>query len=372
MGKYVLLMTFASALALAYFTQQSNQTARATNEDRAERQEMVLARQIARSAFNEAMSQAKRGLGDFSERTDVEYEGGEFDILYSVPTPSSEIIDGVNWRMLDVKAEGRFPVEEPQTTYRITAAARQAISEDVNAITAGESVDFTASGPGCDTCINGNDGAGGEARRGISLPPDKDEARDPEVVCDELRNGNNNNGSNGNNNDSPVVGSGEGGCDIKKRSDDRDDEVDRVMDAIGERIRESSSSKVERYGGVSFDNNTSPENTRILYIEDGVEAKISQDWHGLVFVSKSEKSDSNNESSVRGKVTVNGKHSIKGGLIMEEGSKFRLNGGGTGNNVDYHTGRLLGLVDVLPMLGEPVEVMGRSGQVANGDEESSN
>jgi hypothetical protein len=370
MGKYVLLMVFAAALSLAYFSQQSHRSAQAANEDQVERQKVVLARQIARSAFNEGISRVKRGVGKSLESEGLEDEkyqvgefdeGGEFDLTFS--NIKTEIKDKVNWRLADVMAEGRFPVEEPQTIYRIEATARQAIKEEVNAMTIGESIGFTINGPGCKECINGNDDAGGKPQLGISLP----QGGDSDAVCDKFKNGGGGKGKGGKGKGgTPIVGVGEG-CSVETRSEDRDDEVDRVMEAIGETIRESSSSKIEVYDGENVENSTSPESPGILYVEDGKKAKISNDWYGLVFVSKSERSDSDDEDSKRGQVTLDGKHSIKGALLMQEGSKFRLNGGGTGDNIDYNTSRLLALVDVLPMLGDPVRITDRCGGVVQSD-----
>lgn len=387
MGKYVLLMVFATALGLAYFSQQSYQTAQATSKERAERQEVVLARQIARSAFNKGMSRVKRGVGedllDLGQE-DVRYEGGEFDLAYS--NLETKIIDKINWKRVDITAEGRFPVEEPQTTYRITATARQAISEDVSAITAGESVQFDPKGPGCKKCINGSDAAGGEDRAGVTLPPDGD----PQSVCDAFKNGNGGGGKGkGNNNGGgggggvPIIGAGDG-CSVEKRSDDRDGEVDRVMEAIEDRILDSEDSPtVEIYDGGDIENNTTPEDPGILYIEEGEEAKMSQDWHGVVFISSSGGEESeggfeedSEEDIEAGQLTLNGNTSINGSVLMDKGAKFRLNGGGKGSgktsNIQYNTSSLLGLVDVLPMLGEPVEITDRRGEVVRNEAEVPN
>lgn len=348
MGKYAVLITFAAALSLAFYSQAAMQTDQATNEDQVERQETVLARSIARSAFNIGESEARRGVGQTilsKGKDDVRHEGGEFDLTYSNLT--TKTIDKINWRLVDIMAEGRYPVEAPQEKYRITATARQAISEDVNGITAGGEVGFDADGPGCDECISGNDAGGGKKRYGISIRPDGN----PEAVCDSLRRTGKVS--------TPVVGK-DGGCSVKARTEERDDEVSRFMSAIGETIRESSSDKVEIYDGGSVENNTSSQDPGILYIEDGKEAEISSDWHGLVFVSNSEGADAVNEFSERGQITVNGQHSIRGALLMQKGSRFLLDGGGTGDNVQYNTNRLLKLVRVLPMLGEPVEIRRRS------------
>mgnify|MGYP000653868635 CR=1 FL=1 len=91
------------------------------------------------------------------------------------------------------------------------------------------------------------------------------------------------------------------------------------------------------------------------------------------FLSPEEEED---EDIERGQLTLNGNTSINGAMLLEKGSKFRLNGGGKGSgkssNIQYNTSSLLGLVDVLPMLGEPVEITDREGQVVSNNEELPN
>ena len=373
MGKYALLIALAGLLGMSYLTQQSLSTSQDTSADLSERQRTVIARQIARSAFNEGVSEANRGVGTrllSKDREDVAYEGGEFDLAYS--NVGTEIRNNINWKYVDLSAEGRFPREGDQAKYRINATARQAISEDVNAITAGESVTFDPKGPGCAKCINGNDDAGGKSRAGVTLPPDGD----TQAVCDAFKNGDSNNGSNGKKGP-PIIGAGED-CSVKERSDDREGKVDWLMGAIKERILDSkSSSMVEIYDGGSINNNTSPSNPRILYIAEG-EVKLSKDWHGLVFVSGSDDEDSelidvDIIGDEAGQLTLNGNTSVNGSVLMGKEAKFRLNGGGKGSgkssNIQYNTNNLLGLVEVLPMLGEPIEITDRCGKVVGENEE---
>jgi len=370
MGKYVLLLTLAAVLGFSYFAQRSQQTAQATSENQAERQETVLARQIARSAFNRGISEAKRGIGDpllAQSQEAVEYEKGEFDLTYSNLT--TEIKDLIHWKRIDVTATGRFPVDSPQKTYRISATARQAIKEEVNALTAAESVDFHVNGPGCknQTCIDGTDAGGGKNRHGVSLPPEGD----GQAVCDAFEHGtsgssNNGNGNNGNGGGSGSAIAGKGsGCSVKTRTEDRDEEVNRVMEAIQHLLDSEDSDKIQVYdegaeGGP--DEYPTEDDPGILYVKDaggkesGKGVKLSDDWHGLVFVAEGEQ------------ITVNGQHGIKGGLLLEKNAKFRLNGGGSGDNVVYNTSRLLDLVDVLPMLGEPVQITDRAGTLVSASE----
>ncbi|MFO8098422.1 MAG: hypothetical protein R6T83_02230, partial [Salinibacter sp.] len=86
MGKYVLLLTFAALLGATYFTQYTSQTSTAASEDQAERQEEVLARQVARSAFSDGVSDVKRNFDSISdgETRQGTYENGDYQTVLQV------------------------------------------------------------------------------------------------------------------------------------------------------------------------------------------------------------------------------------------------------------------------------------------------
>lgn len=81
MGKYALLITIAAVLGVILLSSQARDTALKTSEDQVERQEEILARQIARSGFNVGLSAIRSALEDqdanaFNLPSDsVDYEG---------------------------------------------------------------------------------------------------------------------------------------------------------------------------------------------------------------------------------------------------------------------------------------------------------
>lgn len=86
MGKYVLLSVLAGALGTGLLMFGSQQTSLNTVDDQAEREAVVIARQIARSAFNTGLSQLKQDFNSYRvDRTGVPYEHGTFDLSASGP-----------------------------------------------------------------------------------------------------------------------------------------------------------------------------------------------------------------------------------------------------------------------------------------------
>lgn len=367
MGKYAALLTLALGLGMTILAHQGMQTDLDTSEDQATRQETILARQIARSAFGNAISELKGGLGGCCSPESGEYEGGSYEVTY--PSQGKKIIDGRNWRYVDVRVTGTYG----GSTYKITATAGQFIRPSFDGLTA-ESVNFDISGPGCgnDPCISGYDAAGGEARHGISLSPNK--GNDPQGICEAFKSGggNSGNGNSGNGNPGTSGSSGGGsgnnvvgvgsGCSVAIRDSEEEKKTRKVVDNIEQAILEwtdenPSSDRVQTCDGVvgcSLQGNTQGEG--VLYVEEGEDLVLSGNtrWDGLIYVADG------------GSVRINGggnAKNINGALMMEENVTFELSGGGAGHNVLRNTKTLLDLIDVLPMLGEPVQILNRNSRV---------
>jgi len=364
MGKYIVLTTFALALTLTFGAQQRMQVDSDTSQDQAARQETILARQVAQSAFRSVASDLKKNgvAGCCTAGSSGEYEGGTFEVSY--PDEGIKEIGDRNWRYVDLRVRGTYG----EKTYEITATAGQYISGSFDGLTA-ESVNFDISGPGCgnDPCISGYDAAGGEDRRGISLSPNK--GNDPQEICEAFKSGGGNPG-NGNSGSSGSAGGGSGnnivgvgsGCSVKTRSSEEEKRTRKVMNNVERAIQEwadenPSSNRVQTCDGIvgcSLQGNTQEEG--VLYVEEGEDLVLSGNtrWDGLIYVADG------------GSVRINGggnAKNINGALMMEENVTFELNGGGAGHNVLRNTNALLDLVDVLPMLGEPVQVFNRNGRV---------
>lgn len=87
MGKYILLSVLATALGTGILMLDSQRTSVDTTKNEAEREEAIIARQIARSAFNRGLSTLKQNFGTSREDlTDVPYEGGSFDLTSTGPS----------------------------------------------------------------------------------------------------------------------------------------------------------------------------------------------------------------------------------------------------------------------------------------------
>ncbi|MFP4229066.1 MAG: hypothetical protein ACLFTE_09590, partial [Salinivenus sp.] len=233
MGKYVLLLTFAALLGATYFTQSMNQTSNAASEDQAERQEEVLARQVARSAFSDGMSDVKRNFDDITdgETRRGTYEDGTYDLSFAV----SKTGDGE--REVTVTARGTYPAEAEagsrQATYYLsgTATRRGSVSSVFNAVTSAGEAEFEINGPGCSggPCVSGIDAGDGDDRHGISMPELENPGEEEDEICETFS--------------QKVVGK-ESGCDVKSRGQATDEwvqkEFEQVWKAVETLIKEDS------------------------------------------------------------------------------------------------------------------------------------
>jgi hypothetical protein len=332
MGKYALLIGLAATLGLTIMSAQRNRTSQSASEKQAERQEVVLARQIARSMFKEGVSEAKSSFDTIGDKTE---HGDHEDGTYQIHFDASSTSDG---KVVDVTAEGTYE----EYTYQIQASVRRdtIVSSVFNAVTASTPVNFSIQGGGCSggPCVSGLDAGGRADRHGITVP----NSESAESICDEFHNGDYDSGD-----DTNLEGKA-GGCDVQVRTSAHDEWVEGQLDQMTETIKDAIDAEnedVTSCSGCKLGDFDDSESEGILYVTDG-EFTIngSGSWDGLVFVG--------NQGSVR----FNGGGSddnINGGLILqdwadyEQDDEFTLNGG---NSVKYNSSQLLKYVDTLPSI----------------------
>lgn len=340
MGKYTLLLAFASALGLAYFAQQSNQTAQDTSSDQAERQGTVIARQIARSAFNDGISEVRRDFEGISDDSKTgTYEQGEYRLEYDVSNAGTE-----NKSVL-ITAEGTYG----ETTYRIRGRAerRSQVTSLFNGITASGLVTFQVKGGGCSggPCVSGVDAGGAETRHGISLPHDAN----PDQVCEEFN---------------YEVEGIEDGCDVVSRTEERDEWVGKKIQALEDEIlnaQENGSSEIVQCDGCRMDR--MEEDSGILYVTGELTFNGDRTWKGIVYVDSG------------GSIRINGggdARNINGGLLMEgvteydDDEDFDMRGG---NRVKYNTENIKEYIDILPSIEtKTVQIADRSSGIVRSGE----
>lgn len=118
MGKYSLLITLGVATAISVLSLQAEKTSLDTNEQQAQRQGQLIARQIARSGYNSVLSQARIESGDDKKVGEIvsdvgtltgRYEGGEYEAWLTKISPTA-------YKAVSV---GRFEVNGEPVTYRI-------------------------------------------------------------------------------------------------------------------------------------------------------------------------------------------------------------------------------------------------------------
>jgi hypothetical protein len=396
MGKYALLLTFSVGLALAYFGQQSMQISSAANEDQVERQKTVLARQIARSAFNNAVSNIKRDWCSVPTGTEepVPYEQGEYEVTFGFSGGGEEGEDSSGedscaGKRITATVTSYYPGKEDtdKVSYQIegTAEQRKMVSGLFSGLTAsGALSQLRVNGCGGGNCVSGDPG-GGEGRPGMNLPGSMAEDLDGNGCP-----------SNGWGKGDIVAGSesvaNECGVQVRGAADDK--WVTGKMSAIRSEIEselESSnpSSDITVCGeggndtgppddedtGPPEDRETGPPNQRGPFALASMSAEIdnrggrppgdcSIDGEGILLVPEGKTARANGGPprwdgfvyvEEGGTIRINGggsTQSISGGLLMEGGSNFRMNGG---ERVQYDPDELRKYVDLLPSI-ETTEV----------------
>jgi len=388
MGKYALLITIAAALGVSYYSQQSLSTSQDTSRDLSERQRTVIARQIARSAFNNAVSKVKTEWCNVPAGIELtSYEKGEYEVTFSSSsTGGGEGEDGGGedscaGKSITVTVTGYYPGKDPpnKVSYRIegTAEQRTMVSGLFSGLTASGALSkLRVNGCGGGGCTSGVPPGGGEGRSGMSLPASMEEHINDEG-CPE----------NGWEQGDIVAGEGSAvnECGVQVRDASAEGWVQSKMNAIKSEITsEENTSDVTVCGsggngtgppddketGPPDDKDTGPPNNRgpfafasmsvetgssgggppgdcaldgegILLVPDGKTATANGGpprWDGLVYVEDG------------GGVTINGggnTQSINGGLLMEGGSSFLMNGG---ERVQYDPNELSKYEDLLPSI----------------------
>lgn len=329
MGKYIFLVIMAVTLGTTLLASQGMQTDQDTSESQSARQEKVLARQIANSAFEMGTSELRRDYEGWRvDRNSVSHEGGSYDVSATGPP------NGPVW----LEVFGRYG----DALYKLTANVIRdtETSSLFNAITTLTPIDYDVAGGGCSgsPCISGLDEGGRIDRHGISTPP----GEDTNDICDEF--------------DDKVVGKADG-CDVWSRTDGEDEWVHREMNTIESQIQnviDAGSDQVTtcdgcRAGDLSTDRG-------ILYVTGELRFDGNEQWNGLVYVADG------------GSVRINGgghTRNINGGLLVsdntdfENGEVFNMNGG---NSVVYNSDQLKKLFNTLPAARtKMVKITDRSG-----------
>jgi len=342
MGKYALLIVAASLLGFVFFARQSSRIDQDTSEDQDARQGSVIARQIARSAFNDGISEVKRTFDTIAPTSrEGSRENGSYVLRFDTSSTSGK-------KRVTVTVEGTYR----SSTYQIqgTAVKDTAVSALYNAITASRPVTFDVSGGGCSggPCVSGVDVGGRDDRHGITLP----ETQDTGPVCDEF---------------GGAVEGKSGGCDVHSRIGEHDDWVLSKLDDVQANIENAIANNHEdvtvcdgcRAGDFNQDGE---QNSGILFVTGEFRINGSDQWNGLVFVSDG------------GSVRINGGGSarnINGGLLLQENTafvedeEFDMNGG---NAVQYNSQELLKYIDILPSLEtSTIRVNDRSGRILRSD-----
>lgn len=325
MGKYVLLITFATALGVAVIMSQARETSLGTNEDQVERQEKVLARQIARSAFNIATSKIKQDFEGWRvSRTGVEHDGGAYDVI------AEDIADRA---AASIQTTGYYG----ESAYRVSGEAVQGLPTALfNAVTVeGEPDDFDVSGPGKGPNASGIDRAEREDRHGITLPG----SMDSEEMCEKFKD---------------QVEGRSSDCDVVSRGAELDEWITEEMEKLKSEIESLSAGEKSVChadgSGCDLKGKGNHSGSGILHVKGDLVINGQYEWSGLVFVEEG------------AEIRINGggnATNVNGSLLMEEGASFDMNGG---RAIQYNSDEILKLVDRLPTAGtEEVEITGRSG-----------
>lgn len=193
MGKYVLLITLGVSAALAAYAGQFKSAQVEAGEEITDRQKLVLARQIARSAYASGASELKRNFSASLNQC-KRLDGGTFELTTS-PLPGDTV---------QVRAVGRHGADGCSCTdcpqYAISGEATLDPNGSFSALTFdGPLESANLSGGGRGPVISGNDASEEQDRNGVSLSRAADEQKMKEEFCKRF--------------DSDVQGIG-GGCDV--------------------------------------------------------------------------------------------------------------------------------------------------------------
>lgn len=365
MGKYTLLLTLAAVLGFTYFAQQSQQRARSANEDQVERQKTVIARQIARSAFDKGLSKVKRNFGSISEHsTSKSYEGGNYVVTYD------DAMDGGD-KVVQIEAQGTYQ----DATYRIAGTARKQVVMPglFSGITADGDIDFIgSSGKGCSglACVSGTTG-NGDDRPGMNLPGSMELGNDD---CP-------NNWDSGDIKGGPEEVLNE--CSVYSRNESESEWMGNKMEDMKEKIVDQENKNYDKKcdGGCTIRGNSGgkengkrkgkggedeAEEGGIMYVPPGESLRINgtATWDGLVYVAeggdvtikggggKGSGKNGNNNRNINGALLMEGHKKNDEGEI-ENRSEFDMSGG---NRVQYNPDKIRDYIDVSKYNKEITEV----------------
>lgn len=343
MGKYIILVTFAVALGVMLLAQQGMQTDLDTSKSQSTRQKQVLARQIARSAFERAVSELRRDAQngrdlriDGATGEPIEYEGGSFTLEDS-GSPKGPVV---------VTATGSYDDQE----YQVSGTIDFEVPSTFNSITSQGSANFNPPGgsdsincQGTGTCISGKDKNGD--RHGISLSPNRDTSDVLNKFDGDIK------GVNGSND----VISRKGG------RDSRNKKVNESIEELEKDIGNSEDVTVCESGGGGPDNPNPPGNpgrgsnlnlggagplvSSIAFHPGGPPGGPQVDIQnrpasfspegsstppGNCRIGPSPNDDNEGVLYVKGDLTINGGATWEGLVFLNEGASVTINGGGTG------------------------------------------
>lgn len=342
MGKYVVLVTLALVLTTTLLANQGLQTDMDTSESQAARQEKVLARQIARSAYGLGLSELRRDVKNYrTEQRGVEYDSGTYDLTVSGPTSGP----------VTLRAVGHFGAE----AYELVAEG----IVDVNGFD-GTSIDgplssVTGPGVGSDTLISGFDQGRGKDRHGMRVTDATAETQAEADLCTPS--------------DDAVQGTG-GTCDIiheplQHDSDALRQDIEdtpathRESDLSGDATVGSESNPAVAKVDHNLILNGNVHGTGILYVEGDLKINGNLQWDGLILVADNSGGDGN-------LVEVSGSAEVSGSLMMHNisGEPGILNLGGS-SEIRYNSRNIRLLRDILPTVDQNlrIEISNRDGKM---------
>ena len=135
MGKGVLIIMLASLAAAMMMMRSSQEAAVASENLNSDQEGALLAREIARSAINTAIAQARRDFANAENISydDVPYQDGEFDVAAARPTPGT----------VELTATGRYG----EFSYQIKTTLVESTPLDAPLIFDVPSIDAKFNGP---------------------------------------------------------------------------------------------------------------------------------------------------------------------------------------------------------------------------------
>ncbi|WP_263786333.1 hypothetical protein [Salinibacter grassmerensis] len=359
MGKYVLLITIGASAALSMYAGQFQSAQVDARNELADRQKLIVARQMARSAYASGVSEVKRQLNVGLNQCE-QLEGGTFELTTSPLSGDTVQVRAVG----QYGADGCSCTECPQ--YAISGEAALEPNGSFSALTFDGSLGSASlSGGGKGPVISGNDAAGKQDRNGVSLSESGDEATMREEFC----------GRQG----SDVQGIG-GDCDVVHDPDIDLEPLDaELSDLVQNQATHEESELCTGKSSVG-----SPKDPAVVKVENGCKLSGKSGGTGILYVDGGSLTMTGN-SEWKGMVFVTGKGDfeaskgtpdINGSVVFHDGGSLDMRGTAS---VQYNSDRVRQLreefgIDALKELidspaGDEVRMVSRS-QGAVGPEEA--